>query len=76
MALLRTQSVTLTLLPTASAREPSAADPLTRGQRAHWRLSWVQRLARNACSPLGPSVELHLFGIPTAFATSLGLSSR
>ncbi len=41
---------------------------------AHCRLSWTERLARNACSKREPSVELHLFGIPTAFATSLGLA--
>ncbi len=76
MALLRTQTVTLTVLPSTAATEPSAPGPLTRQQRAHWRWSWAQRLARNARSLLAPSVELHLFGIPPAFATSLGLTSR
>jgi hypothetical protein len=75
MALLRTQTVTITILPVASLADPKAHAPFTRRQRAHWRMSWEQRLARNACSLLRPSVELHLFGIPTAFAASLGLTS-
>lgn len=76
IALLRTQTVTLTFAPVASLANPTASGPFTRRQRAHWRMSWAQRLACNACSSLVPSVELHLFGIPTAFATSLGLTSR
>ncbi len=76
MKLLRTQTVTITSQPTASPTSPQARGPFTRGQRAHWRMSWEQRLARNASSPLATSLELHLFGIPTALATSLGLTSR
>lgn len=74
MALLRTQTVTVTILPAAALADPTAIGPFTRRQRAHWRLSWTERLARNACSKRAPLVELHLFGIPTAFATSLGLA--
>ena len=76
MALLRTQSVTLTVQPSTAATIPHPRGPLTRRQRAHWRWSWAQRVACNACSSLAPAVELHLFGIPPAFATSLGLPSR
>lgn len=72
--LLRTQTVTITPLCAASPAETAEPKSLTRRQRAHWRLSWAQRLARNAYSKRKPSVELHLFGIPTAFATSLGLA--
>jgi hypothetical protein len=74
--LLRTQTVTLTVAPVAARATPTAGAPFTRRQRAHWRLSWEERLARNACCSLVPAVELHLFGIPTALATSLGLTSR
>jgi hypothetical protein len=76
MRLLRTQTVTVTFTAVASLTAPTANGPFTRRQRAHWRMSWEQRLARNACSRLVPWVELHLFGIPAAFATSLGLVSR
>ena len=76
ITLLRTQTVTLTLAPLASLANPSTGGPLTRRQRAHWRMSWEERLARNACCWLAPWVELHLFGIPSAFALSVGLTSR
>jgi plasmid stabilization system protein ParE len=72
--LLHTQTVTITHTPGSCAQDdPPAPVPLTREQRAHWRLSWAQRFSRNAHSPLAPSIHLHLFGIPTAFARFLGL---
>jgi hypothetical protein len=76
MSLLRTQTVTITLSP-ATDPMPSAAGrgPLTRQQRKHARLTWEQRLARNALSASEPGVKLHLFGIPTAFAQAIGLLS-
>jgi len=76
VSLLRTQTVTITITPGISPSEdPSDPLPLTRPERAHWRMSWAQRLARNAASPLTPSVQIHLFGIPTTFATSVGLTA-
>lgn len=76
MHLLRTQTVTVTSKQIVPRVASEAGGPLTRQQRAHWRMSWDQRLARNARSLLAPVMELHLFGIPTAFAASLGLESR
>jgi len=35
----------------------------------------VRATARNACSRQSASVEIHLFGIPTPFAISLGLTA-
>jgi len=70
--LLRTQTVTITLVPALPDAAPSP--PYTRRQRAHWRLSWAQRLARNACAQHQQTAHIHLFGIPTAFAMSLGLA--
>ncbi len=72
--LLRHQQVEVRLTETFPPPQPAPARPLSRAERAHYRLSWAERLARNACSKLQPSIELHLFGIPTAFATSLGLA--
>jgi hypothetical protein len=76
VSLLRTQTVTLAVTPAASSPE-AAPDPfpLTRQQRAHWRISWAQRLERNAAKPSHPYMQIHLFGIPTAFATSIGLAA-
>lgn len=76
MRLLRTQTVTLTCLPLAATTQAAASGPLTRAQRAHWRLSWNERLARNACSTDSPAMEIHLFGIPPALAAHLSLPSR
>lgn len=50
------------------------AGPLSRAQRAQWRLSWTQRLARNALPSASASVSLTLFGVPDAFARSIGLA--
>ena len=44
----------------------------TRAQRAHWRLSWEERLARNARSVTAPPLEVTIHGLPAAFAQSFG----
>ena len=54
----------------AMAREPSAV--FTRAQRAHWRLSWAERLARNARSPDASALTVTLHGLPATFAQSFG----
>lgn len=74
--LLRTQTVTITTSEGLSGSQ-DVCDPvvLTRQQRAHWRLSWAERLSRNAAKPSLPRVSIHLFGIPTAFAASVGLAA-
>ncbi len=51
-----------------------APAPLSRAQRAHYRLDWSERLARNARGPTASRVTIRLFGIPGDFATSLGLA--
>jgi hypothetical protein len=48
--------------------------PLSRAQRAHYRLSFPERLARNARAPTASRITLKLFGISEAVATSLGLT--
>ncbi len=49
--------------------------PLSRASRAHSRLSWAERLARNARAETALQVTIHLFGVPEGFATSLGLAT-
>jgi hypothetical protein len=44
----------------------------TRTQRAHWRLSWDQRLARNARTLDAPSLTVTLYGLSATFAHSFG----
>jgi hypothetical protein len=76
MRLLRTQTVTVTLTPvSALALDATHRRPLTRQQRKHARMTWEQRLARNASGVSEPRVKLHLFGIPAAFAQAIGLLS-
>jgi hypothetical protein len=55
------------------AIEPVAI--LSRAERAHYRLSWAQRLARNARPPTSGQVRITLCGVPVDFATSLGLAT-
>jgi hypothetical protein len=75
MSLLRTQTVIITVPPVvAQSADAKERGPFTREQRRHYRLSWQQRLARNASSPALPQTKIHLFGIPTAFAESVGLA--
>lgn len=71
--LLRTQTVTITDLSAAPVADTAESGPLTRRQRAHWRLSWAERLAHNAREHSAPCVTITLFGVPSAFATFLGL---
>ena len=45
----------------------------TLAQRAHFRLSWDERLTRNASGPANGQVRIKLFGVPDQFADFLGL---
>ena len=75
MQLVRHQHIEMSLSPSAAA-SPSAADAiLSRAQRAHSRLAWAERLARNARPLTAGHVTIKLFGIPAPFAASLGLAT-
>jgi hypothetical protein len=78
MQLLRSQRVEIQVQPgdgadTATPTVTSA--PLSRAERAHARLTWAQRLARNARPDLAGRVTIRLFGVPERFAASLGLAT-
>jgi hypothetical protein len=45
---------------------------ITRAQRAHWRFSWEQRLARNARPSIAPALTLTLHGLPATIAHTYG----
>ena len=64
-----------TCLSPPVASPPIAEVILSRAQRAHSRLSWTERLARNARSRAAGQVTIRLFGVPAAFATSLGVAT-
>ena len=75
MRLLRTQTVTLTLRPLQSEENQPAShhDVQTRAQRAHWRLSWKERMARNARASLASALKVTIYGLPVSFAQYLGI---
>jgi hypothetical protein len=75
MKLLRHQRVDLGLADPSPPNQLSLARPLSRTQRAHWRLSWAQRLARNARTSAAPPISIMLFGLPKAFAEAIGLKT-
>jgi hypothetical protein len=50
------------------------SDRQTRAQRAHWRLSWNERLARNARPSSAPLLAITLHGLPATFAQFFGFA--
>jgi len=75
MQLVRHQRIEVSLPPPAAVSPGTANVILSRAQRAHSRLSWQERLARNARVSTTGQVTIRLFGVPDSFATSLGLAS-
>lgn len=72
--LLRSQTVTVTSFPKQPPPETFPSAPITRRQRAHWRLSWSQRLARNAAPANQAQARIHLYGIPSTISSVLNLA--
>jgi hypothetical protein len=53
---------------------PTPSPPiLSRAERAHYRLSWEERFARNEAASTINRCTITLFGVPESFAASLGL---
>jgi len=73
-SLTRHQQMEICMTEPPLPAQPAPAGPLSRAQRAQWRLSWTQRLACNALTSASPSVSITLFGVPDAFARSIGLA--
>ena len=73
--LVRGQRMEVQVEPGRALSPPAEASPLSRPARAHWRLSWTERLARNARAPTADLVTLMLFGVPDVFAHFLGLAT-
>jgi hypothetical protein len=71
----RSQTVTLpeTVITTEQEKEHHHEERYTRAQRAHWRLSWDERLSRNARPTQTPSLTITLHGLPASFAQFFGL---
>jgi hypothetical protein len=75
MQLVRHQRIEVSMPPPAAASPRTADVILSRAQRAHARLSWAERFARNERPSTAGQVTMKLFGIPERFAASLGLAT-
>ncbi len=73
--LLRCQHMEVQMEQGLSASPALAAASLSRAQRAHYRLDWSERLARNMRVSTANKVTITLFGVPEGFAISLGLAT-
>ena len=67
------------MLPSATVQQEMNKDSKpperpTRSQRAHWRLSWNERLARNARSSSAPPLAITLHRPPATFAQVFGFA--
>ncbi len=71
--LLRQQRVEVTLPEINPPPQEKRPVNLSRAEHAHYRLSWAERLARNARRSAASAISITLFGIPDAFTASLGL---
>jgi len=74
LKVVRSETVGLTSgsAPTQAPVTTPSENVLTRAQRAHWRLSWEQRLARNARPADAPRLFVTLHGLTATFAHAFG----
>jgi hypothetical protein len=75
MQLLHHQRVEVQREPGITPNRDVSPLPLSRASRAHSRLSWAERLARNGRAETSHQVTIRLFGVPEGFATSLGITT-
>jgi hypothetical protein len=73
MQLVRAQHIEVRNASDPPSQSRSTPAILSRAQRAHFRLSWTERLTRNARAPGKGQVSIELFGVPDHFAHFLGL---
>jgi hypothetical protein len=76
MPLLRHQRVDIQLGPPAQDKPDPRPSTFSRAQRAHYRLSWHERLTRNARDSTACRTTITLYGVPDAFAAFLGLPTQ
>lgn len=74
MKVMRTELVSLTMgAPPPQDHISVTHEPvITRTQRAHWRLSWNERLARNARLSTAPALQVTIHGLPATLAKAFG----
>jgi hypothetical protein len=72
--LVRNQRIEVSMPPPVVASPNTANALLSRAQRAHTRLSWVERLARNVRRSEAGQITIKLFSVPEDVALLLGLA--
>ena len=74
--MIRSETVTFSwgTPPAAEQTAQTSAHVVTRAERAHWRLSWEERLARNALPFNTAPLTVTLYGLPPAFVVSFGFA--
>ncbi|MGH2480201.1 MAG: hypothetical protein ACRDHW_11140, partial [Ktedonobacteraceae bacterium] len=75
MQLVRSQRLEVESHPALAPPPDSPPGVLSRAQRAHYRLTFQERLARNQLAPTARRVTITLFGVPASFAASLGFAT-
>jgi hypothetical protein len=76
MQLVRQQRIELHLKSPGQSPPASSPSMLSHAKRAHYRLDWQERFARNERASGAPQVTIKLFGVPQAFAHWLGLTGE
>lgn len=72
---LHRQHLEVQVEPVFPRTSASSSPPISRAERVHYRLSWAERLARNARTDQADRITLTFFGIPERVATFLGLAT-
>jgi hypothetical protein len=72
LKIMRSETVRWESFATPSPVATETSEVSTRAQRAHWRLSWEQRLARNARPSDASPLTVTLHGLSAPFARSFG----
>ncbi len=76
LQVIRSETVTLSWGPleTAAQTLETSEEVMTRARRAHYRLSWKERLARNASPSDAPTLTVTLHGLPLTFVAAFGFA--
>lgn len=72
LKVIRSETVEISMGASPESADSGRKYVITRDERAHWRLTWHQRLARNVRPSTAQPLTLILHGLPATFAHSYG----
>jgi hypothetical protein len=72
LKVIRSETMRVSVGASPTLIPPTREHVITRTERAHWRLTWHQRFARNARPSTAEAVTLTLHGLPATFARFYG----